>query len=235
MQKGFKKLMEKSGFAEVRILLIILPVLAGILIFISIADLVTEGETQQFDNYILKSLREPDDFSQPAFPEWVTSAMKDITSLGSGAVIVLFTLIVTGYLLLQKKYYWLMLVLIATIGGAILVWGLKEFIGRTRPAVVTQLIEEKSLSFPSGHSMMSAIVYLTQAVLLSRIERNRKVKIYIISTALLLTIFIGISRIYLGVHYPTDVLAGWVAGISWALLCWYTASFLERRKKILPD
>ena len=230
MQKEFKKLLEKSGLAEIRILLIILPVLAGILIFISIADLVTEGETQQIDNYILKSFREPDDLSQPAFPEWVTSVMKDITSLGSGAVILLFTLIVSGYLLLQKKYYLLMLVLIATIGGGMLIWGLKEFIGRIRPTVVTHLLEEKSFSFPSGHSMMSAIVYLTQAVLLSRIERNRKAKIYLISTALLLTILIGISRIYLGVHYPTDVLAGWVAGISWALLCWYITLLLERRK-----
>jgi undecaprenyl-diphosphatase len=230
MQKGFKNFLEKSGLNEVRLLLIILSALAGILIFISIADEVVKGETQHFDNYILRSLREPDNISQPAFPDWVTAAMKDITALGSAAVIVLFTLIITGYLLLQKKYYWLWLVLIATVGGALLVWGLKEFIGRTRPTVVTHLLEEKSLSFPSGHSMMSAIVYLTQATLLSRIEKNRKVKIYIISTALLLIFLIGISRVYIGVHYPTDVMAGWVAGISWALLCWYVASLLEKKR-----
>ncbi len=234
MQKGFRNFLEKSGLNEVKVLLIVLTVLAGILIFISIADEVVEGETQHFDNYILKSLREPGDVSTPAFPEWVTDAMKDITSLGSGTVIVLVTLFVTGYLLLRKKYYWLGLVLIATIGGALLVWGLKEFIGRTRPTVVTHLLEEKSLSFPSGHSMMSAIVYLTQATLLSRIEENRKAKIYIISVALLLTFLIGISRVYIGVHYPTDVLAGWIAGISWALLCWYIASLLEKRNNSQP-
>ena len=156
--------------------------------------------------------------------------MKDITSLGSATIIVLFTVIVTVYLLLQKKYNLLWMVLTATIGGALLVSGLKEFIGRTRPTIVTHLLEENSHSFPSGHSMMSAIVYLTQATLLSRIEENRKAKIYIISVALLLTFLIGISRIYIGVHYPTDVLAGWVAGISWALLCWYAVSLLERRK-----
>jgi undecaprenyl-diphosphatase len=234
MQKGYKNFTDKPGLTEVRILLIILYLLAGILIFISIADVVVEGKSQNFDNYILKSLRETNDVSLPVFPEPVTTAMKDITSLGSGTIIVLFTLIVIGYLLLQKKYYPLWLVLIATIGGALLVWGLKEFIGRTRPTVVTHLLEEKSLSFPSGHSMMSAIVYLTQAALLSRLEKNRRVKIYIISVALLLTLLIGISRVYLGVHYPTDVLAGWVAGISWALLCWYAASFLNR-KKSPPD
>ncbi len=233
MQKGFIKFLEKSGLGEAGILLIALSVLAGILVFISISDEVAEGDTQYIDTYILKSLREPNDLSKPAFPEWVTASMKDLTSLGSETVLVLITLIVTGYLLLRKKYYWLWMVLIATIGGALLVWGLKEFIGRTRPTLVTHLLEEKSLSFPSGHSMMSAIVYLTQAALLSRIEENRKAKIYIISTALMLTILIGISRVYIGVHYPTDVLAGWVAGISWALLCWYISSLLEKNKKNL--
>ena len=232
MQRRFRNFLEKSGLNEAGILLIVLAVLAGTLIFISIANDVVEGETQHFDNYILKSLREPGDVSQPIFPDWVTNAMEDITSLGSATIIVLFTVIVIGYLLIQKKYYWLWFVLIATIGGAILVWGLKEFIGRTRPTVVTHLLEEKSLSFPSGHSMMSAIVYLTQAALLSRIQENKKAKIYIIAIALLLTFLIGISRVYIGVHYPTDVLAGWVAGISWALLCWYVASILERKRKL---
>jgi undecaprenyl-diphosphatase len=233
MRKGFNKIIQKSGLTEIKLLFILLSVVAGLLIFIIIANEVAEGETQHFDNYILKSLREPDNVSRPAFPDWVTVAMKDITSLGSGSIIILFTIIVAGYLILQKKFYWLWLVLIATIGGALLVWGLKEFIGRTRPTVVTHLLEEKSLSFPSGHSMMSAIVYLTQATLLSKIEKNRKAKIYIISIALVLTLLIGISRIYIGVHYPTDVLAGWVAGISWALLCWYVASLLENRRKLL--
>ncbi len=230
MQKGFNKFLEKSGLNEIKILLIVLSVMAGILIFISIADMVVDGETQHFDNSILKSLREPADVSQPAFPDWVTEAMKDITSLGSATVIVIFTIIIVGYLLLRKKYYWMWLVIIATIGGALLVWGLKEFIGRTRPEIVTHLLKENSLSFPSGHSMMSAIVYLTQATLITKIEESRKVRIYIISTALFLTMLIGISRVYIGVHYPTDVLAGWIAGISWALLCWYVASLLERGK-----
>lgn len=232
MRIGLNKIIQKSGLTEVKLLFIFLSVAAGLFIFISIANEVVEGETQHFDNYILKSLRESNNVSRPVFPDWVTTAMKDITSLGSSTIIVLFTIIVTGYLLLQKKFYWLWLVLIATIGGALLVWGLKEFIGRTRPTVVTHLLEEKSLSFPSGHSMMSAIVYLTQATLLSKIEKNRRAKIYIISVALVLTLLIGISRIYIGVHYPTDVFAGWVAGISWALLCWYVASILVNSRKV---
>jgi undecaprenyl-diphosphatase len=231
MQMKFDNFIKKTGLNEIKLLLAVLSVAAGMLIFISIANEVTEGETQSFDNYILKSLREPGNVSLPAFPGWVTDAMKDITSLGSATVIILFTIIVAGYLFLQKKYYWLWIVLIATFGGALMVAGLKEFIGRTRPTVVTHLLEENSLSFPSGHSMMSAIVYLTQATLLTRIEENRKVKIYIISVALLLTFLIGLSRVYIGVHYPTDVVAGWVAGISWALLWWYIAMLLERKQK----
>lgn len=230
MQKRFNNLIQKTGLTEIKLLFIFLSVVAGLLIFVSIANEVVEGETQNFDNSILKALRESYDVSQPVFPSWVTTMMRDITSLGSSTVIILFTVIITGYLLLQKNYRWLWIVLIATIGGALLVWGLKEFIGRTRPTVVTHLIEEKSFSFPSGHSMMSAIVYLTQATLLSKIEKSRKTKVYIISVALVLTFLIGISRIYLGVHYPTDVLAGWIAGISWALLCWYVASLLEKGK-----
>lgn len=232
MQRGFGKFIEKSGLAEVRILLIVLAVVSGILIFISIADKVEEGETQNFDNYILKSLRTENDISQPAFPGWVTSSMIDITALGSETIIVLITFFVIGYLVLARKYYWLWMVLIATVGGALLVFGLKELIGRTRPTVVTHLLKVNSQSFPSGHSMMSAIVYLTQATLLSRFIKDRKAKIYTISFALLLTFLIGISRIYIGVHYPTDVLAGWVAGISWALLCWFAASLYERRRNI---
>lgn len=231
MRKGFNNFLQKSGLNEIKILIIVLSIVAGLLIFISIANEVVEGETLSIDDSILKSLREPNDVSKPAFPDWVTVAMKDITSLGSAAVITLFTLIISGYLLLRKQYFRLWLVLAATIGGALLMAGLKEFIGRTRPEVVTHLLEENSLSFPSGHSMMSAVIFLTQAVLLSKIETNRKVKIYILSVALLLTFLIGISRIYIGVHYPTDVLEGWVAGISWALLCWYISTILEKRNK----
>jgi undecaprenyl-diphosphatase len=231
MQNGFRKFIEKSGLAEVRILLIVLAVVSGILIFISIADKVVQGETQYFDNFILKSLRTENDISQPAFPGWITSLMINITALGSETIIVFITVFVSGYLILKKKYYWLSVLLIATLGGVLLELGLKELIGRTRPTIVTHLLEVNSTSFPSGHSMVSAIVYLTQAALLSRIIKDRKIKIYLIFFALLLTFLIGISRIYIGVHYPTDVLAGWTAGISWALICWYAASLFEQGKK----
>ena len=84
-------------------------------------------------------------------------------------------------------------------------------------------------SFPSGHSSLSAVIYLTLAVLLSRLLERRALRVYVIGVAALLTLTIGISRVALGVHYPSDVLAGWTLGFGWALLCWTGMGVLQRR------
>jgi undecaprenyl-diphosphatase len=85
------------------------------------------------------------------------------------------------------------------------------------------------------HSMMSSVVYLTLAVLLARTMKRRRVKIYLVSAALFLSFLVGLSRVYLGVHYPTDVVAGWAGGTAWALLCWLTAYWLEKRGEVEPE
>ena len=231
--KSFDNLIRNSPRAEIRLLLRVFLIFAGVLIFILIANQVSKGETKYFDLMILKSLRNPGNLSQPIGPEWVELAMRDITSLGGGTVIVIITLFVAGYLILQKNYSALWLILAATIGGALVGLGLKELMGRERPPLIFHLVYVDTLSFPSGHSMMSAVVYLTQAALLARIQQKKSIRIYIISIALSLTFLIGISRIYLGVHYPTDVLAGWSLGIAWAALCWLIAWYIQAKRKKL--
>ena len=216
--------------SEIKVLLWIFVIVLGALIFTLIANAVNEGETNRFDLMILKSLRVQGNLHQPIGPEWIELARRDITSLGGGTVIVIITIVVVGFLLLQKNYNAMWLILIATIGGALVGLGLKELMGRERPPVIFHLVYVNTLSFPSGHSMISAVVYLTQAFLLSRIQKKKSIRVYIITVALILTFLIGISRIYLGVHYPTDVLAGWSIGFTWALLCWLVVWYLQERK-----
>ena len=215
---------------EMKVLLWIFIILIGTLCFILIANEVSEGETKHFDLMILESLRVQGNLHRPIGPEWVELAMRDITSLGGGTVIVIITLVVVGFLFLQKNYNAMWLILITTIGGALVSFGLKELIGRERPPVIFHLVYVNSLSFPSGHSMISAVVYLTQAFLLTRIQEKKSTRVYIISVALILTFVIGISRVYLGVHYPTDVLAGWSIGFAWAFLCWFIVWYMQERR-----
>jgi len=228
--ESIKNIIHRVLQIEIKVLLRVLLIVIGFLLFIFLTDEVREGETKHFDLMILESLRQPGNFHQPVGPEWVELAMRDITALGGGTVIIIITLSVVGYLIIQKKYNSLWLILGATIGGALIGFMLKEIVARERPEAVFHLVYVTSLSFPSGHSMMSMVVYITQASLLAQIQPKRSLKIYIITVALILTFLIGISRVFLGVHYPTDVLAGWSIGIAWALLCWLIAWYIRERR-----
>jgi undecaprenyl-diphosphatase len=117
----------------------------------------------------------------------------------------------------------------ASGGGWLLNNALKLVFARPRPAIVPHLHEVMSPSFPSGHAMTSAAVYLTLGALLMHISKGRLTKIYCMTIAMLATLLIGSTRVYLGVHYPTDVLAGWLIGMSWALMCWLVERRIERQ------
>lgn len=217
---------------EIKVLIVLLILFFSGLIFLEIADEISEGETKEFDQSIIEFFRSEEDHSIPAGSYWVTEFMTDITSLGGGTVLALITIFVSIFLILQKRYDTLWLLLAATAGGALLSLGLKEIYGRERPNLIFRLVTVSSLSFPSGHSMMSAVFYLTQAAIISRFQRSWKIRIYIIGVALFLTIIIGFSRVYLGVHYPTDVIGGWTIGLAWASLCWSITWYLQRRKTL---
>jgi len=229
---GFRRFTDRLLNIEIRVLLTLLIIISSTWIFFIIANAVSSGTTQQLDVNIVKYFRNAGNPAVPIGPYWLPDVMRDITSLGGGTVIALITLIVIFYLLLQKKYAELLLILAAVLGGTVIGLGLKEIFGRERPDLIYRLTDARSLSFPSGHSMMSTVIYLSLAALLSRIQHERKVRIYIISIALFLALIIGFSRVYLGVHYPTDVLGGWTIGLGWASLCWFVAKYLQRKKMI---
>ena len=209
-----------TGFTEVLLMLAALIVLVFIFTFMKLAGEVREGETRTVDDRILLSMRRVNDPALPIGPVWLREAAIDITSLGSTTVLVLVIGASIGLMWILKRYRIILWTLIATIAGTLICGLLKFVIHRQRPTVVPHLREVTSPSFPSGHAMLSAIVYLSLGILLMQIIPGRLAKLYCLLLAMLVTFLVGISRIYLGVHYPTDVLAGWIAGMAWALVCW---------------
>ncbi len=214
---------------EFRLFFTIFIIVTAGWLFIIIASNVKDGSTQNFDQGIIELFREPGTKSKAVGSEELTNTMRDITALGGGPVIFIITLSVTGFLILRKDYHSVFLVLFAVIGGALIDLWFKHLFGRTRPLLEYQLVQEHTLSFPSGHSMMSAVIYLSLAVLVSRILVRRIMRLYVIIVAILLSFIIGISRIYLGVHYPTDVIGGWSLGLAWAGVCWFISYYTERK------
>ena len=223
------------GHGNLLLLVVTLVVVGGVWGFVELADEVMQGDTQQFDDWAIRALRRPDDPAVPVGPRWLHELGRDMTALGGVAVMMMLTGAVAGYFLLVKKYHAMWLVLAATLGGLLLSTGLKWGFDRNRPQLVPHLSQVYTSSFPSGHSMLSAVVYLTLGSLLTRLVPERRVKIYFLVVALLLTFLVGVSRVYMGVHYPTDVLAGWTAGLVWALLCWLAARQLQKRGAVERD
>ena len=155
--------------------------------------------------------------------------MRDFTALGSTGVLTLMVLSVAGFLAMTRKGHAAIFVLVSVVGGMLISQTMKWAFARPRPDLVPHGAEVYTASFPSGHSMMSAVVYLTLGALLARTQSDRAVKVYILTIAVSLTVLVGISRVYLGVHWPTDVLAGWSLGGVWALLCWLVMVWLQTR------
>lgn len=218
--------------------LVMLVVMAVIVVTswlaIELADEVLEGTTQRYDEWVLRLLRTPGDMTNPIGPAWFEDMWRDVTALGSATVLTLVTVAWAGYLLMRQQYGILVLLAVATIGGQLVSLLLKGLVDRPRPAFDSGAGYVATSSFPSGHSMLSAVVYLTIGALMARASSRYRDKVYFLTTAMLVTLLVGFSRVYLGVHYPTDVLAGWSIGLIWALLCWLVAQYLQKRGTIEP-
>lgn len=206
---------------------VVMTIIAG-WCFLEVADEVTEGETRRVDEWVVRSLRHSNDPSNPLGPPWLEEVIRDLTALGGITVLVLVIGAVAGYLWICRAYHSIWLVLSASLGGLLLSVLLKGIFQRPRPNLAPHLMHAVHSSFPSGHTMNSAVVYLTLGLLLAQLAERKRLKAYFIAVATLLTVLVGMSRVYLGVHYPSDILAGWAAGATWAGLCWLVARRLRR-------
>jgi len=220
---------------EARTLIALFVSVGAMLVFAEFVDRVVEGDTRAFDESVLLAFRDPNNPSHSIGPAWLQIMFRDITPLGGYAVVMLISLAVIGYLLMDGKRGAALWVLVSVSGGAVISNLLKLAIERPRPDLVARLVEVNTSSFPSGHATLAAVTYLTLGALLSRVEARRRAKIYVLMVAVVLTVLIGVSRIYLGVHWPTDVLAGWCVGAAWAMLCWRIALALQRSGKVESD
>lgn len=205
---------------------------AAVSLFLLIANRVAEGDHWPLEEAIMHSLRagEP---SPPAGPPWLVSVARDITALGSVVVLSTIAMLAIGFLALSRRFGAALFLFVAATGGQSLNAALKWYFGRERPDPAFRWIEIDSPSFPSGHAASSAVVYLAIAVLLARLAENRRQKIYLIGSALALSFCVGLTRVYLGVHYPTDVIAGWTVGVAWAQVCWFAARAIGRARLAL--
>ncbi|MGE0400420.1 MAG: phosphatase PAP2 family protein [Kofleriaceae bacterium] len=209
-------------------LVALLALIGGLVFaFIKIGRAVSGQETAGFDEAILLALRTtPDD---PIGPQSLTNAFMHISALGSGAVTGLIVLISVIFFAVSGHWRYALLMLACSLGTLAGMALLKGFYERDRPTVVTHIDPPGGHSFPSGHSMISAALYITLAVLIARRLETRRQRITVVAIGAALTMLIGFTRLYLGVHYPTDVLAGWTAGLLWALVCGLVVNWFGKR------
>jgi undecaprenyl-diphosphatase len=206
-----------------------------LLVFLKLASEVMEGETMAFDARILRAFRKADNPAVPIGPPWIESTLVDLTALGGPTILGLVVFAVIGFLVLQARYRSALAILLTAASGELLNSVLKSLFMRPRPELVPHLRVAYETSFPSGHAMDSAIIYLTLGAMLMRITQGRLTKIYCLALATLLTLLVGVSRVYLGVHYPTDVLAGWTVGLVWASVCWLVEQHFDVRAGIRAE
>lgn len=200
--------------------LIILGIAIGLIWALAeLTDEVFEGSTTDLDRDILLFLRTPGDLTNPIGPLWLEEVGRDLTALGGIAVLTIMTVVVGLYFALSRRFTTAVYLWAAVSTGILVSTFAKLYFDRARPDLVPHGSIVQTASFPSGHSMMAAVCYLTLGVLLAQAQDTLRLKIYVLSVAIFITLLVGVSRVYLGVHWPTDVAAGWLAGAFWALLC----------------
>jgi undecaprenyl-diphosphatase len=182
------------------------------LAFVELAGHVIEGQTHAFDHWVLLQAQ-----AWRAAHPWLTEVMRDLSGIGSTVTLTLVTVVTVGYLWLVATHRAAWLVATSVISGAALMSLMKIAFGRLRPDLAQAAIMVPGLSFPSGHSSMAAIVFLTLGTLIASTRTRLRERSYILAVASLLALLVGVSRMMLGVHWATDVLGGWAFGVGWAM------------------
>ena len=227
-------LWRKLRQVENRLFVSVSMIAALLLAFGLLATEATGSEALGLDRELMLALRVHGNPGVPVGPPWMQEAARDVTALGSMIVLAIILFSVAGYLFLSGRRATAWLMLGAVLGGAALNYLLKFSFARPRPDFVAPAVRVFTASFPSGHATLSAITYLTIGALLARAHSESSARIYVMALAAMLTILAGLSRIYLGAHYPTDVLAGWCLGTAWAMGCWVLMTWLQRRGQVEP-
>ncbi len=220
---------------EARSLLALLATALLLWGFAELAGAIAEGSPSSFDESLLLALRSPGDLSDPIGPVWMETVMRDLTALGGFAVLLLVTLTALALLVLKGQPRSALVLAVAAAGGQALSSSVKALFDRPRPDLVPWGTDALTASFPSGHATMAAATWLTLAAMLARAEPRRRLKALYLALAALIVAAVGVSRVYLGVHWPSDVLAGWALGAAWALLCYTVAQALDRGGRIEPE
>jgi undecaprenyl-diphosphatase len=234
---GIKFRWSEFGWGQFVVLAAMFVCAGGLFTFARIMDEMREGDTHAFDEAVLLALRNPADSADPIGPVWLEIMMRDYTSLGSHAVLGLLGVVAFVYLLMLGKRLSAAMLVVSFAGGMALNGLLKLGFARPRPDLVAHLVEVHTASFPSGHAMLSAVCYLTLGALLAGVAKQRRFKAYILGVAVGLTVLVGFSRVYLGVHWPTDVLGGWCLGAAWAMACWLGVRgiVLRQNRRVAAD
>lgn len=196
-----------------------------------LADELIEGEGWAIDPRILVGLRVPGDLQRPIGPHWLQQSAVDISALGGPTLLWLFGLSGLVWLLWRRHRAEAAWIAVSLIGATLISNSLKYVIGRPRPELVPHLVQVNNASFPSGHSLVSAALYLTLALMLAEDAKSWAARTAIVGFGALLVLLIGCSRVYLGVHWPSDVLGGWSFGTAWALAVFAANRWLRRARQ----